>query len=35
MNYEQFDDNDASIHQGSAVYLMKQMGDELKLFAVL
>lgn len=35
MNYEQFDGNDASIHLGSAVYLMKQVGDELKLFAVL
>ena len=35
MTYEQFDASDTSIHAGSAVYLLKRTGDELKLFAVL
>ena len=35
MTYEQFDEEGGSIHTGSAVYLMKRAGDELKLFAVL
>ncbi len=35
MTYEQFDASGDSIHAGSAVYLLKYVGDELKLFAVL
>ncbi len=35
MNYEQFDSDGVSIHVGSAVYLLKHIGEELKLFAVL
>ena len=35
MTYEQFDADDKLIHAGSAVYLLKDTGGELKLFAVL
>ena len=35
MTYEQFDASGDSIHAGSAVYLLKHVGDDLKLFAVL
>ena len=35
MTYEQFDADDKLIHAGSAVYLLKPAGGELKLFAVL
>ncbi len=34
MTYEQFDGDDQLIHSGSAVYLVKRVGDELKIFGV-
>ena len=35
MTYEQFGVDDARIHAGSAIYLLKRDGGGLKLFAVL
>jgi hypothetical protein len=35
MHYEQFDADDVSIHSGSAVYLLKGISDELKIFGVI
>jgi hypothetical protein len=34
MTYEQYGADDALIHEGRAVYFMKRVGDEYKLFAV-
>lgn len=35
MRYEQYGSDDRLIHEGRAVYLARNVGDELKLFAVL
>jgi hypothetical protein len=35
MRYEQYGADDQLIHEGRAVYLAKEVGDEFKLFAVL
>ena len=34
MSYEQFGEDDALIHKGQAIYFMKKVNDEFKLFAV-
>lgn len=35
MNYKQFDASDALLHTGQALYFMKPVDGELKLFAVV
>ena len=34
MSYEQYGEDDALIHEGRAVYFMKRVSDDFKLFAV-
>jgi hypothetical protein len=34
MSYEQYGEDDESIHEGSAMYFLKQVVDDYKLFAV-